>query len=472
MIRARLEESYFNTIGEDDTDLTNLLVKTLSLTDQEIEQEWNNNPELRQRISPEEELNLQMAEEEVSSEDDENDDMSISSQEEPDTESDPEDLEDVIRMARNNVKQENTSSWRQPAYKSDINPTRTPERPGDYLRNLRNPKMLDIDCVSKIADKRRIVDEWFAEMELIVKSNLDKYQTTESILLLFQHSSTGAAKQLITGTVWDLNADPELFVAEFRKVAYLLLVGVDYLTDQARKIEEEKEEARERLSKLQVCHLCDVEKFNCDYQKELMRLPLSEHKPWVEAYIRKLPVISQTLLKDWQTKSNEVQFSLAYAQAMVETYLGKRCDELKLQKQIETWSSLCCSKYSSGHTTSCPMRFRKTNNRYPKKKYRKTKKRVMKRRGKKTPFKPGKFFTKGKKPPCPKGKPASKCKCWICKEEGHYANACPQREKLPQRVNLVEEYQTIGFEPLEDEDYDGEAFYLTIEEVLETDDEQ
>ncbi|PWA57793.1 hypothetical protein CTI12_AA356880 [Artemisia annua] len=65
-----------------------------------------------------------------------------------------------------------------------------------------------------------------------------------------------------------------------------------------------------------------------------------------------------------------------------------------------------------------------------------------------------------KKKNCPSGK--SSCRCWLCKEEGHYANNCPKKNSntakpMIEIFNLVKQ---VGYEPLEDSDFDSETKYI------------
>jgi hypothetical protein len=93
------------------------------------------------------------------------------------------------------------------------------------------------------------------------------------------------------------------------------------------------------------------------------------------------------------------------------------------------------------------------------------------RRKKKFPkkFNKQKYFRRKKKYPkktsCPKGKKT--CTCWLCHEEGHYANECPKKkESKKETLKLI---WHVGFEPIEsDIDSDESSiFEYTTEEEFE-----
>jgi len=54
----------------------------------------------------------------------------------------------------------------------------------------------------------------------------------------------------------------------------------------------------------------------------------------------------------------------------------------------------------------------------------------------------------GKKPPhpkrktCPRGKKS--CTCWLCHEEGHYANECPKKDNP--KKNVLHAIYALGYE--------------------------
>ena len=80
------------------------------------------------------------------------------------------------------------------------------------------------------------------------------------------------------------------------------------------------------------------------------------------------------------------------------------------------------------------------------------------------------YFRRNKKYPkknsCPKGKKT--CTCWLCNEEGHYANECPKKkDSKKETLKLIWE---VGFEPIEsdiDSDESSIFEYTTEEEIEE-----
>ena len=114
----------------------------------------------------------------------------------------------------------------------------------------------------------------------------------------------------------------------------------------------------------------------------------------------------------------------------------------------------------------------KTGNtkKYFKSKYKtryKKKYKFFKRNKKYKPKYKGRYFYKKNDNPnnkskfCPKGK--KNCRCWICNEEGHYTNECPNRKNHHQKTIIFYQAQSIGLEPIEYEFSDLEECYILNE---------
>ena len=59
------------------------------------------------------------------------------------------------------------------------------------------------------------------------------------------------------------------------------------------------------------------------------------------------------------------------------------------------------------------------------------------------------------------GKGKSSCQCWLCKEEGHYANECPNKKQSQYKESnrILEVIYSMGFEPIESDISDTESQY-------------
>ena len=56
---------------------------------------------------------------------------------------------------------------------------------------------------------------------------------------------------------------------------------------------------------------------------------------------------------------------------------------------------------------------------------------------------------------CPSNK--KDCRCWLCHEEGHYANKCPKKGEKKETGVLKIAY-SLGYEPIEDSDIEIYAY--------------
>ena len=64
-----------------------------------------------------------------------------------------------------------------------------------------------------------------------------------------------------------------------------------------------------------------------------------------------------------------------------------------------------------------------------------------------------------------KRKGKKNCRCWICNEEGHYANECPNRKKHDEKARMLETVYSLGFLPIEEPYEDIQEVYILEEEL-------
>lgn len=165
------------------------------------------------------------------------------------------------------------------------------------------------------------------------------------------------------------------------------------------------------------------------------------------------------------------QTSLSYATKIAKEEIDRICQDRYKQQKLKTISKDCCSILSDFKN------FDIGKKNYTKKKYKNKKKYKSFWKKKRRKFSPGKYFKKpSKETPkkttsCPQGK--KKCRCWICNEEGHYANECPNRKKYPDKVKVLQTANNGGYEALEEE-YDGtqHVFIYHVETESSSDTEE
>ena len=87
----------------------------------------------------------------------------------------------------------------------------------------------------------------------------------------------------------------------------------------------------------------------------------------------------------------------------------------------------------------CNIKSYKQKYKFRKQNFQKYKKRFNRENYKKRYFRWKNYKPSEKRNYCPSGK--KKCRCWICNEEGHYANECPRRlqhkKEFPQKSKIL-----------------------------------
>ena len=68
----------------------------------------------------------------------------------------------------------------------------------------------------------------------------------------------------------------EDFLQNVVNLFYIVFLGTNYLNDGENQIRIEQEESRQRLTRIQICDLCELDAFTCDYEKHLFSIPNQE----------------------------------------------------------------------------------------------------------------------------------------------------------------------------------------------------
>ncbi|CAH1431039.1 unnamed protein product [Lactuca virosa] len=287
--------------------------------------------------------------------------------------------------------------------------------------------------------------------------NIDyEFGNAKNVLLLLEHKTDGIVQKFIRNNNWNEELHGLDLFDSLINVIYTIFLGLDYVSNKDFTINKKVDIARVSMTKLQLHDICLLDKYTCRYESYLYDIPQrSEYSQWISAYLMKIPIIGEICTERWTKEAiGEIQqTSLSYATKIAKEEIDRICQDRYKQQKLKTISKDCCNILSDFKDFDIG---RKT---YTKKKYKdKNKKYKSFWKKKKRRFSPGKYFKKSSKETpkknnlCPQGK--KKCRCWICNEEGHYANECPNRKKYPDKVKVLQTANNGGYEALEEE-YDG-----------------
>lgn len=331
---------------------------------------------------------------------------------------------------------------------------------------------LNIDCDK---NRRKNIDRWLSEMSLLIQTDEKGFDTSDKVLLLADHKSSGILNKFIKNIQWTTQGlSPTRFLNVLHSAVYLNFLGIDVIATRDHEIKLVKDKAEENMTKMQLCDICFLDQFYCDYEKNFFELnTIEEYEKYIQLYLRKIPIVGEkSRLRFEQERSAASKMSLAFAQRIVKDEIKKICDLSKTQKKLKKFNKSCCPSLIETQRLEygCSTTYKKKKS-YLKSRFKKEKKKKRFFKKDKKPFKPSRYARKPFKPSrdnkekfCPKGK--KNCRCWICSEQGHYANECPNKKDNPNQVFLLEEILSKGLVPIEDE-YLGEHHVYEFIEILE-----
>ncbi|CAH1442406.1 unnamed protein product [Lactuca virosa] len=285
----------------------------------------------------------------------------------------------------------------------------------------------------------------------------DEFGNAKNVLLLLEHKTDGIVQKFLRNNNWNEELHGLDLFDNLINVIYTTFLGLDYVSNKDFTINKKVDIARVSMTKLQLHDICLLDKYTCRYESYLYDIPQRcEYSQWISAYLMKIPIIGEICTERWKKEAiGEIQqTSLSYAKKIAKKKLTEYVKTGINNKKLKTISKDCCNILSDfkdfdiGRKTYTKKSIKNKN----KKKYKSFWKKKKRR------YSPGKYFKKSSKETpkkntsYPQGK--KKCRCWICNEEGHYANECPNRKKYPDKVKVLQAANNGGYEALEEE-YDG-----------------
>lgn len=351
------------------------------------------------------------------------------------------------------------------------------------------PGILDLDC-SVNPDKE--FDQWLSTVTYEVHS---KGFSGPQLTNYVTGSTAGAVRKYLTreDVKTFLNAQegltPEKQLSAIESIIAEQFLGQRQTPENQREVERE---AVWHLTHLQICDLCMLEEFNCEYRKYFFRLKKEDQEFWLKQYFEKLPTSQlhnhETEYQTWLARQGTHPAGLendtiGKRMRYIRLSLAAACEQREKQKQTRGFA-ICCNNsansefpgnYGCGHSSS---HRRKKKKKFKKRHKYKNKFSRRKRRhfNRAPPRQRPRFFRKRRKPSnkqkyCPKGSTA--CKCWVCNEQGHYANECPNKKKkdFKEKNKILEQILKLKYEPIEDSDISETESLYYLESDYESESE-
>jgi hypothetical protein len=372
--------------------------------------------------------------------------------------------------------------YKQGFYKNREGRWKKTKNPSPILGRLEDG-MLNLDCLTNAEE---IMKQWIAKIALTTQiDNIIKEMDSNNYLKYLTYKTTGS----VFNYLMDINiqsftngiSNLELLQEIGNKIYQEFLGGI---STNERTVADQYEQDRIKyiLNKIRICDMCQFEEFTCQYIKYYYQLEPQERPPYVDIFINKIPYPLSATIKRQFENNKTLQLVPPTLEGIIRTvrdYILLQCTQETERTQL-TKVTNCCPKFEYiPQEFGCKPNFSRrgrrinqyrNNKKHYKKQYHKfkpwyKKKRYHMYRKKYNPINQRKYWkNKNKQKYCPKGK--KQCKCWICQEEGHYANECPNKNKKQEKVKLLNQLAQVNLEPIEDDIISEEELWY-----LETDDE-
>ncbi|CAH1448332.1 unnamed protein product [Lactuca virosa] len=151
--------------------------------------------------------------------------------------------------------------------------------------------VLNIDNIE--TNRKEVMDRWTSEISLIIQTNKEKYATKESILLLFDHKTSGIVQNFIKNTNWICH-NPMIVFQDMLDAIYMMFLGIDLIEDKANETKREIEKTKSRLTNLTICDICFLDHYTCDYETNLYKIFYSNlYLELIKQYLLKIPIVRQ-----------------------------------------------------------------------------------------------------------------------------------------------------------------------------------
>lgn len=336
---------------------------------------------------------------------------------------------------------------------------------------------LDLDCIS---NTQEAIDKWETALRISIAVNKMDIEISKLFLektlvnsaLRFWQNMSFENKNIIFGTDNDISNMVTRATEAFR----LEFCGEGNILKDPATVQK----YTTALYRLQLCDMCEIDRYICVFQDYYYHIynQVQDINNFLPLFFAKIP-------DPWGQKLIET-----YNPGTADT-LGKRISHLrdklsewcgnailaKVTKGLRKRISLCCDKPKMPLMIGCDSSYYygKIKRKYKKKKH--YKKRYFKKR--KTRYYKKNGYKKIDKPTYKRKPKPKECRCYFCKEIGHYANRCPKKfdnnkkkfeidEDIENMINNGDFVQINDFENI---DSDESIFILTDTEYTSSEDE-
>ncbi|ACL36981.1 putative capsid protein [Rudbeckia flower distortion virus] len=351
--------------------------------------------------------------------------------------------------------------------------------------------VLNIDC---IVNKAQAIDDWIAATDVMILTNEGLRNNIKNAWAFITHLVSGNITEYINRLneeqkkkLFEESKDGHDLLRLFRAALYAAFLGIDIKNNPEEAQLKKEENAMWRLNNICISDLCLLDEFHCEFEKYFYQLSVDNQERYLQVYSDKIPgEVGFEHRRSWRERDPSILDTLGGRKRSLDEYIARECTRRLLFKQVKRTAKICCKpnnlnipgNYGCYPTVPAKNRNKKLFQKKKLKRFKKTNrnsyykaKPAFRRkffRKRKTVVKPTTKTADNKAKYCPKGKP--NCRCWLCKEEGHYANACPNKEKIDSKqVKLFETiYLLQGFEPIEDDENLSDSdsiYYLTDDEI-------
>ncbi|CAN1146448.1 hypothetical protein LINPERHAP2_LOCUS15248 [Linum perenne] len=357
-------------------------------------------------------------------------------------------------------------SFNEYLYKNSYTPRRNGgwnKIPQSYIpkySNTNSPDVLDLDCST---DPLRDMEDWKNRIGILIQTNEDlKNLAPAEIFNFIIYKTTGIVYHYLS--TMDIPSKTLIYgddaLKTFEKI--IQVITHEFLGRFPQETKQNttlSQQAVWHLTNLRICNMCYLESFICEFRKYYYQVIEPARKDLDKLIYAKLPPIVASKVEtafEEELRKESIPNTLGGRILILQEWHKQACNEEKLKKQAKI--KLCCEQ-----STDKVGKYECEDNnkiKYYKKKHRKYRKirRVPYKEYKRNQYKkPNRYFRnrkqyeqKEKTEYCPKGK--TNCRCWLCNEEGHYANKCPKKNKNDKKQEVLRLAYDYGFEPIEDSD--------------------